>query len=101
MKIQAGVHCTLLFHKCTPPDERQVLIKGIFDDQVWVMYLDTFTSEILELKDVHLSGPKTIPAPTKPMFERTSDRNWAYWNGEFWVPTTDPTVFETWEELNG
>lgn len=106
MKIEAGIACAIYFTKDKDEETHPVLIKGVYDDKVWVMYFASYKEEILSLSDIRFKQLRTYSIGKKPFYDKPFymrlTNHWIYWDGMFWKSlfTRSPVIFDTEEYLN-
>ena len=91
----------ILFFAAKPDEEREVVIKGLYGNQIWVQYIETGTDEVLDTPLVRFKEmyrefaytPEHSFIGRNPSFSVEENDEWLMWNAEtgHWYVVEGPT----------
>lgn len=91
----------IMFFAANPDEEREVVIKGLYGNQIWVQYIETGTDEVLDTPLVRFKEmyrefaytPEHSFIGRNPTPDAEAGDEWLMWEAESgnWYVVEDPT----------
>lgn len=91
----------IMFFAAKPDEEREIVVKGLYGNQVWVQYIETGTDEVLDTHLVRFKEmyrefaytPEHSFIGRNPSFNPEANDEWLMWEAETgnWYVVQDPT----------